>query len=186
MRTLTPFSFLLCLTTTACSSQALSTYGVTDTVDEFTQGRRSQMDNNVLAGGGLGGARVELNFGRVDVAESDTTVYTALAEYEWSGWMFIESGGSLTFLVDGEPVSVSTETALTRRDVLRGGDVRERAIYTVPVALIRRLAAASEVKVRLQGSRYNMDREFDDSNFTRLRGFISTHVDDEPATAPPR
>ena len=164
---------LLVLVAGGCAS-AFRGYGVHSSVDEFTGAAYDLMDNNVLGGGGFADARVELNPQRF-TPKGGSPTYQVFVQYEWSSWMFIEDGPSLVFLIDGERVEVRGPGSRGDRDVWEGGKVRETAMYQVSFALLERLAEGSEVKVRVVGSEFNMDREFTATNFERFRDFVTRY-----------
>jgi len=156
-------------------------YHVDSWHDEFESRTTYRMRNNVVPGD-FGSARISIDAGRIDSPELGA-VFTVFATYQSSEWIFINSGESLSLLLDGELLRLTAPTN-PRRDVLDGGRVREIATYLVSADILRQIATATEVKMKLSGSRYYVERTLTPENIQRLRGFIAEYVDKDPTAAP--
>jgi hypothetical protein len=155
------------------------------TVDEFTGNTHYLTKASKLSGGGVASARVELRFQKF-VSKAGVLSYQIFVNYKWSSWMFIESGASLLFLVDGDRLTFSSDDGSRGDREAIGGDVYETAMYEVAAEDLRRLANAHQVKVRIIGSRWNEDREFTSDTFKKLRAFLHEAADDSAQGMPER
>lgn len=144
--------------------------------DEFTGVQSIEMTYNPLAGATpLDDAQVRLQAVRGTDEGKETDVYAIrLVLYgNGGGWCFIESGESLRFLIDGERFALSGDGSTDSREVLSGARTAEVALYVTDLDFIRKLSEASEVKVRIEGSRRNVERHFSESNFENFREFVA-------------
>jgi len=155
------------------------------TVDEFTGNTHYLTKAIKLGGGGFASARVELRFQKF-VSKDGVLSYQIFVKYKWSSWMFIESGASLLFLVDGDRLTFSSDDGSRGAREAIGGDVYETAMYEVAPEDLRWLARAQQVKVRVIGSRRNEDREFTNDTFKKLRAFLHEVADDSAQGTPER
>jgi len=89
--------------------------------------------------------------------------------------MFIDTGLSLMFLIDGERMDLHGMGSGDERHTVNGG-VQETAFYMVTEDELAALAHAKSVRMRLMGSKYDIERDFDAINFLNLKDFITKHV----------
>lgn len=165
--------FVLCAV--GCASMATTK----EKHDDFTGQTTTKMGYNVLSGAGITGGQVRFN--PVKVAdESNNVSYAIQVVYLASsiiGWCFIESGESLHLLIDGERVHISGNGSVGFRDVLSDGGIQEIAAYPVTADLLRKLANAKAVRVKIDGSRYSVERHFSETNTNNLKEFVAKYVD---------
>lgn len=97
-----------------------------------------------------------------------------------AGWLFIETGESLHLLINDSPVHLNGTGSQRHRDVVGGTlGVHEWATYSCEPKLIEQIAAATEVRVKLEGSRGYIERHFDDVNFQAYREFVAKYLNAE-------
>lgn len=100
------------------------------------------------------------------------------------GWLFIEPGESLIFLIDGETIALRTTEGSARfREVGDGGVVYETAYYPFSLKLADRIASASSVKMRLKGTSSFMDKPFNEGNLKSFGDFSSRMRDQPPQSS---
>jgi hypothetical protein len=159
-------------------------YGVVQRADPFERVTVRRMRGDLLGGPGAGADWVALNAEETRPA-GDTARYALVVDYRTQGeWLEIRPGESLLLLVDGDRVALSgpgstrarSEGAAARREVAR---------YPASGELMRRIAAARDVRVRLVGRRYHVDRAFTRTNVARFRGFLGAPVDGRQPLVPP-
>lgn len=92
-----------------------------------------------------------------------------LLRYKDDSWLFIKQENSLTLIVDGERYDLSAEWGINR-DV-SGGGIVESGSYLVSFDLIKKIAAAVEVKVRIYGD-HPKDFSFTPYLFNEFKAFV--------------
>lgn len=163
---------LLALVMTACAPQ----YSIRESSDPVFGSTSVRLEANRLQGACLGCAAVDLNIFKFTNA-AGRVLYSLVINYESSEWLFIERGQSLALRVDGDLIRLSTdEGSSPYRNVRSRGMVTETAYYDVGVDLLRRLAEASEVLVRVDGRAMYVAREFGPENFANFQRFVVEHV----------
>lgn len=137
-----------------------------------------RLDLNTLGGGCIYCGSIELNIMKFTRGGSARPAYELVVDYDGSEWLFIDRGQSLTLNVDGDLMRFTSDRGSSPyRDVGYGGKVRETAYYPVTVEELRRIANASVIHVRVDGSSYYAVREFGPENFENFKRFIAEHVD---------
>ncbi len=141
--------------------------------DEFTAVKRTDMTYNPLAGSSLlDTSQVRLQAVCATTKDSIPSYMLRVIVYGNSnGWCFIKKGASLLFVVDGERKALSGSGSLGSREVL-GDNVSEVAVYPTTLDFIRLLSEAKEVRVRVVGSRRNIERHFGKANSKNFRDFV--------------
>lgn len=167
---------VLALGLSGCASALGLNYEVVPVGDEFDGHTGVTMRMNTLGGTPLTGGRTTLDARKL-VRNGDASYFLNVL-YLGSEWVFIERGESLILLIDGQRVPVSGSGSLAHREVHSGSMVEEAASYPVPASLLRQIAGAREVRVRIVGSRQNLDRHFTAENLARFREFVAQHVDE--------
>jgi hypothetical protein len=155
-------------------------YQVATVRDDFAGTEVRRMEANLLDAPSGGRDWVALN---AEVARDgrDSTRYALVVEYRADDdWLGIRPGESLLLLVDSQRVALASAGLAARERQAVG--VREMARYPVPGDLLQRIAGAKEVRVRVLGRRYYLDRAFGPANFRRLREFLEPPA---PAAATP-
>jgi hypothetical protein len=92
------------------------------------------------------------------------------------GWMFIQAGRSLGFLLGDEPLWLeSRQGSSGQRDVAGGlgtsASIAERAVYDITAAQIDRLAEAERLKCRVCGSKGYQGFELGPAAIDQIRKF---------------
>lgn len=155
-------------------------YRVHHTEDAFFQTAVRRMSDNVL-GEGVGLDRVELNAVAMR-KQGDSIRYDLVVEFHTTGDLLrIGPGESLILLVD------SARSALARRGATRlperGPWSRgEAATFPIDAQLLRSLGCARQVRVRVLGYRYYVDRDLTPSNLRRFRAFLGESPGADVAT----
>jgi hypothetical protein len=159
-------------------------YHVVERTDPFERLTVRRMRGDVLGGPGAGTDWVALNAEETRAA-GDTARYALVVDYRTQGdWLEIRPGESLVLLVDGDRVGLSGPGS-TRARTQGAAARREVARYPAGAALVRRIAAARDVRVRLVGRRYHVDRAFTPRNLARFRRFVGAPTDGRQPLAPP-
>lgn len=170
----TSLVLILAVTLTGCATEDFGgNRQPSSRTDEFTGLRTDTIHTSPI--GGLTSeikapARITLSLSR-HITKSGITNFTLTVNYNGLsthgggfGWLFIESGATLTLLIDGQTLSLESKDGSRRYREVVGATVRETAIYELPVDLAKRIGKAGEVKMRLTGSSYTMDKPFTESN----------------------
>ncbi len=93
-----------------------------------------------------------------------------------AGYIDLAPGESLYLSVDGELLKFrSLGSDATRHETKRGTFV-ETALYEVEPDIIKKIAAANEVKVQINGQARKLYREFKPINFQKFRNFVLKHM----------
>jgi len=139
--------------------------------DEFTGRESTDVTYNPLAGSSLfDDAQVRFLPG---YSPSDGYYINIVVHGNSGGWVFIEEGETLRFIVDGERLSLAGAGSVGNREVLSSyATTWEAATYPTSREFLQGLATAKEVKVRLDGSRRQVERHFSDANFKNLIDFL--------------
>jgi hypothetical protein len=169
----------LCLT--SCTTPKLIEYE-----DEFTGKKTAVIVGNRLAGTN---SISNLNFGlQLNVAtsmgEADGTIIDSIVllqvVYIGSNWMFIREGESLRLLIDGKKFSFTASYGLRDRDVIAGGNVREKMPFVASLSDIVRIAQATEVRVKVYGDKSNQEGSFSEKNFKAFKEFTNKYLTVQP------
>lgn len=140
------------------------------TVDQFTGDTTTQSEEVELPKIDGPMSRVTLTWYRAATRKGSVGAGMYI-QYTSRDWLFIAPGASLILLVDGEARELATETDPARR-VLSGGTVLEVAAYPVTLALLRDMAGAKDLRLRVIGSQGSADRRFPPHGFTITRAAI--------------
>lgn len=168
----TSWALLIALLLAACAPG----YSVRTSVDAANAFTSVRLQENVLGGGCPGCAIIELNIHKVTHDDRPLMYYDLVVQYRAKEWLLIEPGESLTLLVDGQPLVFTSDNGSTLyRTVAYGGEVLETAYYSVDLPQLRRIANATEVQVRLDGSETHADRTFQPANLGNFRRFLEEH-----------
>lgn len=96
-------------------------------------------------------------------------------------WMFIEGGESLVLLVDGEKFPLySKKGSRGDRDVISGRNLKEVASYLANPDLLRKIASAKAVSLRLYGKKYALQRRFGPEHVEAFRKYVINVIDGTP------
>lgn len=147
--------------------------------DEFTDSTKQRMESNRLKREGFFDTlTVSVNLQKFK--QENITLYSVIVEYRDSGWLFIQKGKSLTFLLDNDQriILSSDEGSLSRRNIVghKYSHVTEEAWYDITPKQIRKIAYANEVKVKIEGRTSYITREFCESNIENFRQFYEEYV----------
>jgi hypothetical protein len=158
-----------------CASY-LASYSVKTMNDEFDGYTINRMQKNRLGGGILLGSIVDLNVQKF--VKDSLVVYSLIVRYEGHDWLFIQNGESLILLVDNERIGLVGDGSVSHRDVLSGGLVKEQAWYdNITPEQLKKIAYATEVKIKIIGSQYHAERYFTSQNFQNFQQFYSEYVE---------
>jgi hypothetical protein len=94
----------------------------------------------------------------------------------WSqnGWLFISDGESLIFLADGDHFGLTGSGSAASREV-QPGAVDEVAYYAFTPELLKKLATAKKVRVRLVGSSHVWDGNLSAKNQKIFADFFAKY-----------
>ncbi len=121
-------------------------------------------------------ALIEVNAQKY-IPKGEDASYQLFIYYNWTDWIFIDPGLSLMFLVDGERMDLHGDGSHDERHSVKNG-VTETAFYMVSESELRSLANAKSVRMRLMGSEYDIDRDFEAINILNLKDFVTKYVDE--------
>lgn len=147
--------------------------------DEFEEVTTYLMMGNVLGKEGMLSGSVALNLVAAKPDDGSQATYGLAVQYSGSDWIFLESGESLIFLIDGERVSLHTPGSVNR-DVSGSGGIRETLIYPITPELVKEIISATEVKAKIKGE-YSLVRFFTPVNFGNFKDFYYDHMTEEKA-----
>ena len=110
------------------------------------------------------------------IQEGKVIKYSLIVVYDASNWIFIEDGESLILLVDGKRMGFEGDGSWNHRDI--GGilGINERAWYDINLEQLRAIINAKEVRVKVVGSQYYVERIFSENNFKNFRDFYNQYV----------
>ncbi len=112
--------------------------------------------------------------------KSDIIVYHLIVRYGGENWLFIPSGESLVMLIDGERKGFSGDGSERHREVVpvygAGVVVIEKAWYEISPDDLIKIANAREVKVKITGGTYFLERYFTEENFEYFVRFVKDYV----------
>lgn len=169
---------ILCLvlfTTNCAASNQCSIHTYHDEFDSYTI---TYMLNNSLGKDGpdlsiySSSSVLDLNAQKLVSKEghvSYSLIIECVSQLENGSWIFITSGESLAFLIDGKRVGLTGNGSGNDRDLFHSGTIMERAEYPVSREMIRTISNAKEVKVRLIGSKGFIERYFVQANFNNFK-----------------
>lgn len=158
-------------------------YKLETTTDEFTGHTYHAMDGNRLGCKDILG-QVDLDAQKFVPKGGDDETFQLFVHYRSGDWLFIkERVPSLLLLIDGKTTELTPENEV-RRNSGSGGWVTESAMYEVEPELLIALAGAKEVKVRIRGDKYPLERCFSEDNFAHFKDFVAQFVTPAPEKAP--
>ena len=95
-------------------------------------------------------------------------------------WLNIDRGSALRIAIDGDSVAMMGAGSRGSRYAGEDGKLYEVALYDAPVAVIKRIAAAREVAVSIQGD-FLLEKSFGPVNILYFQQFVRHYVDKTPA-----
>lgn len=111
-----------------------------------------------------------------DIVDGNRTIWIA-AILEGDNWQFISPGKSLILMIDNETVELmSTNGSLYSRKVLGPNRIREEALYQITPELVKQLAAAKSVSLRLYGSEGYLERSLSASHLRNYSAYYEKFV----------
>jgi hypothetical protein len=145
---------------------------------------RSASDGSTLVsmeGNSLGRAPSDPGYGlsltAARYASEDGSCYYALtAGYEGPQWILIGPGESLVLVVDGKRTALRGDGSARFRGAVREGLVRERAQYEVDADLLKSLARAKAVRIRVSGERRSVESGLSARNLDNFKRFAADYV----------
>lgn len=152
---------------------ACARYSVKTTYDEFQKTTTNQMVGNILPGHGPGLPVLALNVHRCQSKEGVT--YRLALYYVYDRWLFIRSGESLVFLIDGQRIGLTGPGSLNQRSFHGLGQLSELALYPISLENLKRIANGKEVKVRIIGQSTFLDKKISEKNLQNFRKFVSEY-----------
>lgn len=143
-------------------------------VNQFSGVTRHRMIGNRM--GGITLPFTSLNAQKVIDSEGNKR-YFLYVEYRANSWIFIQRGKSLKLLIDGDLEELEGPGSSGRRNTLGRGEIRETAWYDVERELIKRIANANSLELRIEGRQYYATEEFSQSNFNNFKKFVSEYME---------
>jgi len=137
--------------------------------DKFTGNSYIRSDPSRIAGGD-DGATIDLVWQASQPKGADVS-FACIVAYGSRDWLFIQSGQSLIFLVNGTPMPLAGQGILTQRQVFRTG-VTEMAIYQLTPTQVIQLSQASDVQMRLVGAHSYIERKLSEKNRADIKNFV--------------
>ena len=111
-----------------------------------------------------------------DVIGEKHTLWIA-AILEGDRWQFISPGKSLVLLVDGKAIELQTiNGSLHSRRVLGPRSIREEALYQITPEVLRKMASAKTVTLRLYGSEGYIERGLSNTHLMNYRAYFERFV----------
>ena len=147
------------------------TFEIKTTYDKFEERTFVSMHNNFLDTRELYHRSIALNAGRMETKDGKKS-YNLVIVYSGSDWLFIRSGESLIFLIDGKRLGLSGPGSSGHRDVRRYGGITELAFYPTTLETIKRIAVAKIIEIKIIGKYYITGR-FYQSNFDNFKRFLA-------------
>lgn len=145
-------------------------YGIVQREDPFFETYSRRMRGNGLAAVGSGRDWVALGAEEVRTGRDSTLYHLVLDVRSPDRALRVRTGESLILLVDSVRTAL-TPAGATEQDESVWGE-RETVRYPVQLDLLRKIAAARQVRVRVVGRRYYLDREMTPANLRRFRRFL--------------
>jgi hypothetical protein len=138
--------------------------------DETTRANIVRMSGNRLSGGIW---KVELNAQRY---EKDGRIsYSLIMVYVGPLFLIIEPGKSLTLAIDDKNIEIEGSGSERHRELVSPGLVEEITYYhNLDKELIRNIAYAHRVNVKVQGTKGMMERYFKKKNFSNFKKFYES------------
>ncbi|HEX8360813.1 MAG TPA: hypothetical protein VF613_11915 [Longimicrobium sp.] len=138
------------------------------------------MTNNVLEARAGANDWVALN--ALLVGDRDTAGYRLEVDVRSTGepLRIRASGESLILILDSAQVALRADPG-TFRQTRSWTGVRENAVYTAPSGLLRKIAGARHVRVRVLGRKYYLERTMSAANIRRFSEFLSAGGPSQPA-----
>ena len=161
---------------------ALLLYGCAATIssftDETTRAHIVRMSGNRLSGGIW---KVELNAQRY---EKDGQVsYSLIMVYTGPLFLIIEPGKSLTLAIDDKNIEIEGSGSERHRELISPGLVEEITYYhNLDKELIRNIAYAHQVTVKVQGTKGMLERYFKKKNFSNFKKFYESSGEKDTTT----
>lgn len=97
-------------------------------------------------------------------------------DYYSDDWLFIQSGNSLTMLIDGEKIRLYSLGSDNFRHVYSGGYVREKAYYYITPETMQKIFNAQKVEFKLSGEQFYVERRLSRKNKENLERFYNEYV----------
>jgi hypothetical protein len=161
-------------------------YSVKTIHDDFDGYTINRMQGNEIKGKassafdialGIGNA-VELNAQRYQSKDSIIT-YSLIVKFTGTDWLFIREGEALILLVDDQRMGFSGKGSNEHRNVYRGGVVEEEAWYDINLSDLKKISNAKEVRMKINGSQYYVERQFVEFNFKNFKDFIAKYCQND-------
>jgi hypothetical protein len=149
-------------------------YEIRTTADEFEGSKTIRMGNDVGAGRG--------EYLEAVVLEEKSGRKSLWLAFSYSGpeWVFIASGDSLDFLLDGrDRITLSgrgSGSKASNRDVGYGGSVYEFASWHVAPQQFKQIANSRSVKMRVRGDKSSPVYELSQQTLENFRRFYEEQV----------
>jgi len=154
-----------------CATSPLSPYKVITRHDKFDRYTTNSMTGNLL-GGEL---RLELNAARHS-AKDGAVNYALVVRYYGSNFIFIKPGESLILLIDGQRIGLKGQGSMRHRRTLENGMASELAKYPATPELLKKIANANQVDVKIKGSDFLAENYFIKQNFDNFKKFVNAYV----------
>ena len=113
------------------------------------------------------------------VKEKGGTYYWFIFDYDGDDWIFIKSGQSAIFLVDGKKIEISGDGSVANRDA-KAGFVMERAFYSVDKKFLKKIASAKEVRLQVIGEKAYVEVRFEPEHLANISRFLTETAQEKP------
>jgi hypothetical protein len=142
--------------------------------DPFT-GERNETVQLGEAGWGYGSQKVLLYVARTAPKAGRATMRLGTV-FLGPDWAFLRDDAPLLVLIDSAVIELPNVGAVAR-EVSSDASVGESAAFTVTAEQLRRIAAAGDVMIRVQGLRQNVDRSLSIFNIEAVKVFLRDVLD---------
>lgn len=132
------------------------------------------MEANLLTkDGSLYAPMIWLN-AQILIDNNQDTSFSFILQTFQEDWLFIQEGESLILLIDGVRYGFTLKGDVIREVFL--SRTQETAIYSIEYEIIKKIAYAKEVKVKVVGEHNSAKAYFSEANFNNYRDFINKYI----------
>jgi len=118
--------------------------------------------------------RLEFNAQKT-VTRDSVAAYSVMVGFLSSDWLAIKEGESLVLLVDGQRVGLTGEGSSHFRQAATNGAVSELAYYPVTHDQLVKIGGAREVRFKILGEDYDIERSLTPDNLMNLKRFAAEY-----------
>lgn len=145
--------------------------------DGFERHTITRIAGNRLVGApALSTTIVELN-AQKSKSKEGMIAYHLIIAVSANDWLFVDPGDSLILLIDGQEASLEGDKSTRHRNVQHGSRTKEEVWYGTDLSTLKKIANANDVRIRIVGSEYAVERHFSKENFQRFQTFIARYAE---------